>query len=698
MAELSESGRLKKELTLFHLFAIATGATLSSGFFLLPGLAAAQAGPATVLCYLIAAVFLVPGVFSMAELSTAMPRAGGIYYYLDRSMGPVMGTIGGIGTWVALSFKGAFALIGVGAYLSLLVPDIPMRPLAIFFAVLFGVLNLGGAKKSSRFQIVLVAVLLVLLVWFLGVGVPKVDTVHFEGFLDKGWTAIFGTTGMVFISYVGVTNIASLSEEVKNPERNLSLAMLLALFSAIAIYGIGTYVMVGVLPPEKLHGTLTPVADTAFILVGRWGLVVMTVAAVLSFFSVANAAILGASRYPLAMSRDHLIPGVFRTLSRQRTPNNAIYVTVGLIILCLIFFDPTKIAKLASAFQLLLFSLSCVAVVIMRESRIDSYDPGYRSPGYPWLQIIGIGTPLWMITKMGQTPILFSLGLIVVGMSWYFYYAHRRVVRHGAIFHIFARLGEQRSKGLDHELRGILKEKGLREDDPFDVIIARARVVDIPGQTSFQAVFERAANELAPQVPLSEKTLRIDLMNGTKVGATPVSKGVALPHLRIPGLAHPVMVMVRSAQGVRVVSEHHYPTEHLTEDIVRAFLFLVSAEDNPGQHLRILASLAGQVEADGFMDEWLAANDEEALKAIFQRHENVLSLHVERHTNSGRFIGEAIQDLGLPKGCLIAVIHRSGGIVIPQGDTTIEDGDRMTIIGEVTGLQKFLSESASGKD
>lgn len=95
MALLQKSERLKKELGLLDVYFIATGATLSSGFFLLPGLAAASAGSALPIAYLVAGVFLLPGVMSMAELTTAMPRAGSIYYFLDRSMGPLMGTIGG---------------------------------------------------------------------------------------------------------------------------------------------------------------------------------------------------------------------------------------------------------------------------------------------------------------------------------------------------------------------------------------------------------------------------------------------------------------------------------------------------------------------------------------------------------------------------------------------------------------------------
>ena len=137
MAVLDKSKRLKKELSLFGVYAIATGTTLSAGFFLLPGLAAAEAGPAVVLCYLIAALLLLPATFSIVELATAMPRAGGAYYFLDRSLGPLAGTIGGFGTWLALVLKAAFALIGLGAYVALVFQDAPVMLIAAGLAVLF---------------------------------------------------------------------------------------------------------------------------------------------------------------------------------------------------------------------------------------------------------------------------------------------------------------------------------------------------------------------------------------------------------------------------------------------------------------------------------------------------------------------------------------------------------------------------------
>ncbi|MBT6164317.1 MAG: amino acid permease, partial [Phycisphaerae bacterium] len=114
--------KTKKHLGLFGVFALATGATLSSGFFLLPSFAVQIAGPAVVLAYLIAGLLLIPPMLSKIELGTAMPRSGGAYYFLDRSLGPMVGTIGGLGIWLALILKTAFALVGMGAYIQLFLP------------------------------------------------------------------------------------------------------------------------------------------------------------------------------------------------------------------------------------------------------------------------------------------------------------------------------------------------------------------------------------------------------------------------------------------------------------------------------------------------------------------------------------------------------------------------------------------------
>ena len=682
---------LKKELTLFNVYAIATGTTLSAGFFLLPGIAFNEAGPAVVLSYLIAAIPLIPAMFSMVELATAMPRAGGAYYFLDRSMGPFVGTIGGLGTWLALVLKTAFALIGMGAYLRIFWPEVPVVTLAIILAVFFGIVNLFGARKTGTFQVFMVFALLLILFVFIVQGVPQINSQHFEGFFDKGGISVISTAGLVYISYVGITNIASVAEEIENPERNLPLGVFLAIATAIAVYAVGTTIMVGVLPAKELAQDLTPVASAAEVLFGNWGKIGVTVAAVIAFASVANAGILSASRYPLAMSRDHLIPGLFSKLTPRNIPHYGIAVTVGLIIFLVLTFDIASIAKLASAFQLMMFALICFAVIVMRESRIEAYDPGYRSPFYPWMQLFGVFSPMWLIAEMGIVPILFSLALVTLGTIWYISYARKRVVRSGAIYHLFARLGEQRFEGLDRELRGIMKEKGVREEDPFDEVVTRAQVMEFSGKYLFEEITHDVAKELGQSLGLAAKDLEQGFMEGSRIGATPISHGAALPHIRLAGIDRAEMVIVRAKEQC-LVEAPDFSGKTSLQGPIHAFFFLVSPNENPGQHLRILAQIAGRVDDENFLKDWLVATDEQELKEILLRDERFLSLRISSNTPSSVLIGRSLREIRMPEGSLVALIRRKGETIIPRGLTVLQEGDRLTIIGDAYGIEELNNE------
>jgi APA family basic amino acid/polyamine antiporter len=688
MAILPRSRRLRKELSLLELYAIATGSTLAGGFFLLPGLAAAEAGPALVISYLLAGVPLVPAMFSLVELATAMPRAGGIYYFLDRSLGPLVGTAGGIGSWLVLTLKVAFALVGMGAYLTLFLPALPPLAVALGLTAGVGVLCLLGARTSGMFQVLLVAGLLTVLAGLIVGGLPMSSASHFAPILDAEASAVFGTAGLVYISYIGVTKIASLAEEVKDPERNLPRAVFLSLGTAFVVYGLGTATIVGLVPQERLAGDLTPVATAAESLVGRWGVVAVSIAALFAFTSAANAGVLSASRYPIAMSRDHLLPAWLRRLSPAGTPTTSILVTVGAIGVVLLTFDPTYIAKLASATQLLLLGGICAAVIVMRESHIDSYDPGYRSPGYPWMQILGIAAATFLIFQMGAAAALFTVALVAGSVAWFLGYARHRVDRSGALLHVFERLGRSRFVGLDPELRSILKEKGLREEDPFEEIVARADTLEVRDEPSFESLVLRVSGLLAQRLPHSRDRLAESFLEGTRIGMTPVEGGVALPHLRLPDVVSPELVLVRAAQGVRVPIGNLLG-ETRTSDAVYALFFLVSPQADPARHLRLLAQLAGRVDDDDFRSGWLEARDAHALKEVLLRNERFLHLPVERATPRADLVGRALSELRFPPGCLVAVVRRADESFVPQGSTVLQQGDRLTVIGSPKGIREL---------
>jgi amino acid transporter/mannitol/fructose-specific phosphotransferase system IIA component (Ntr-type) len=691
--------RLRKELGLFDVYVISTGAMFSSGFFLLPGLAAAKSGPSVALAYLVSCVFIIPAMFSVAELATAMPRAGGAYYFLDRSMGPLMGTVGGLGTWMALILKSAFALVGMGAYLALYF-DVAVEPLAVALTVLFALVNIVGAKESSALQRWLVSALLLILGAFLVQGLLSIGTLgptrvaaaRFSPFLPMGLGGFMATVGFVFVSYAGLTKVASVAEEIRRPDRNIPLGMMLSLATAAAVYSLGVFVIVALVPMEGLQQDLTPVATAAGAMApGPWaGIAVLfvVVAAIAAFASTGNAGILSSSRYPLAMARDRLVPRWLGHLGRFRTPTRSIVLTSALMAACILLLDVEGIAKLASAFQLLLFSLLNLAVIIMRESGIHGYDPGYRSPLYPWMQVLGFLAPYWLIVEMGQAAILFTLGLVTVTVGWYFHYARPTVQREGAIFHTFARLGERRYAGLDLELRAIVREKGLRDEDPFDEVVARAGVIEQSEPITFVDLASAAAARLESRTRIPRETLVAGFTEGLHGGFTPVSEGVAIPHLRVPGVSRPVLLLARCGSGISPPNGLRAPqSEELRR--VRAAFFLISPEDDPGQHLRLLGHLATIVDDPSFLPRWCEARDESELPEVLLQRERSLTLRVTSATHTGAWLGMPLKSVPLPKGTLVALVRRDGSGIVPDGSTTLQEGDSLTVIGSAAGIREL---------
>ncbi|HSM09067.1 MAG TPA: amino acid permease [Gemmatimonadota bacterium] len=670
-------------MRLRDVFAISTGAMISSGFFLLPGLATAEAGPSVVLAYFAAGLLVLPALFSKAELSTAMPKAGGTYYFLDRSLGPLVGTVGGLGIWFALVLKSAFALIGVGAYLGLFV-DVSIRPVAIGLTLAFGAFNTVGVKQTTRLQQGLVYFLLVVLGFFIAqglveigvLGVGEVIEVQFTPFFPFGFEGLATTTGLVFVSYAGLTKIASVAEEVQNPDYNIPRGMLLSLIVATTIYVLGVAIMVAVLDPVELRSDLTPVATAgeAFFdwLPAPIGLVLIMAAAFAAFASTGNAGILSASRYPLAMARDGLVASGLSKVGRFGTPTRSIVLTVGATVLVLALLDVKSVAKLASAFQLLIFSLINLSVIVMRESRLPSYSPGYRSPFYPWTQIAGILIPLWLVWVLGILSIVFTVGIIVIGLAWYYFYSRGKVAREGAIYHVFERLGRRRYEGLEPELRQIIKEKTLGGSAPFEEAVAGGLVVDLDDDVqSFEDVTRRASDRLAELVGAPADELYEAFVEETRLDLTPISGGCALPHLRRSDVSEPHLLMLRSRVGV--------PS---ADGPIHAFFFLVSPRSATGPHLQILAQIAAHANRSDFLERWRAARTLTELKEILLHEDQFLTIRIRDHGPTAELGGMMIRDIGFPSGALLVLIERASTAIVPHADTVLAVDDRLTFLGE----------------
>ncbi len=401
-------------------------------------------------------------------------------------------------------------------------------------------------------------------------------------------------------------------------------------------------------------------------------------AAIAAFASTGNAGILSASRYPLAMARDRLVPDPFARIGRFGTPTLGVVATSALMVAVIVFLDVEGLAKLASAFQLLLFGMVNLSVIVMREARIEAYDPGFRTPFYPWVQLLGVLGPLWLISELGPVPALLAVVLIGLCIGWYFYYAKKRVRRTGAIFHAFAHYGQRRDTDLDMELRGIVKEKGLREEDPFDEVVARARVLEVDEPIALDALFDRAADELARELGVDGDRLAGEFMSEAESGFLPVARGAAMPHARIGTLARPELLLVRIRDGL----DYDQPLLHAQpgDRRIHAVFFLVSPESAPGQHLRLLGHLASHVDEDGFLELWLGAANEHELKETLLREERSFSFRISAD-QSPSLVGRKVADAELPAGALVALVRRGRQTRVPGGGTELQEGDYLTVIG-----------------
>ncbi len=447
---------LERRLGLGAVVAISISAMLGSGIFVLPGLAAAKTGPMVWLAYLVAGLTVLPAALSKSELATAMPTSGGTYVYLERTFGPLAGTISGIGLWLSLLLKSAFALVGFSAYLSVLVtlPDQPAfaslsyeQVLALGLLVAITTLNIMGVSVISKMQkFILAGVLFALLVLSI-VGVGSIKTEYLEAGFSHELHGFLAATAFVYVSYAGVTKVAAIAEEVKNPDRNLPLGILISWFTVMCIYVFVVFVLVTNVPTEQLTDykngkpDLHPIYTLAMIIGGKTAGMIAAILAVVTMVSMAVAGLLAASRFPFAMSRDSLLPPQIQKINPMfMTPVTSIVLTALVMCVSIVFLPVEQIAKLASAFMILAFMFVCGTVIVLREIASQWYQPRFRSPLYPFIQIMGIISGIVLLSAMGLTS-LFAIGcIVIVGAISYFGYGRLRTTRRGVV----SKMGKRR--------------------------------------------------------------------------------------------------------------------------------------------------------------------------------------------------------------------------------------------------------------
>ena len=476
-----DAGELERNLGFLEAMTLGGGTMIGAGIFVLPGLAAEGAGPASAVSFLIAGLVALLAALSLAELATGMPVAGGSYHYVNRALGGLFGSIVGWGMWTGLMFASAFYMIGFGQYIVVPLPVLDGRGLVVLLGLLglglISGLNYYGTEESSGAQNLMIGAELVVVLAYVALGVFFIEPGNFEPFAPTGPSGILATTGTVFVTYLGFEIIATVAGEVKRPGKLIPLTMVLSVVSVTLLYVVIMLVSTGVVPYQELGGSLVAVSDVAEIsMFGAVGVGAVTVAAAVAAISSSNSSILAASRVIFAMGRDGLMSDRLNvTHDRFSTPHRAILATgavTGLLVLAGLQVEEivSLLAQVASFSFLVTYGLVHVAVVVFRRADPESYDPDFEMPGplYPTVPVLGVAAALVVVSQMRPAVILVGTGIVLVGVVWYVVYARERATPEGLFDEAFGELLESVADGLPGT------GAGATSSEPYRVVVGLA--------------------------------------------------------------------------------------------------------------------------------------------------------------------------------------------------------------------------------
>ena len=428
---------LERTIGLVGGLAIGIGTMIGAGIFVFPGLAASNAGLAATLSFAIGGVIALLVALPTSELATAMPRSGGGYYFISRGMGTAYGSIVGLGLWLGLMFASAFYLVGLGHYASAVfaelgvgLPFSPVIGIGLLFGAALTALSIAGTENTAAIQNVVVGILLVTLTGFLSYGVLDAFGVFGRSsvpgqFFSRGYFPVLTTAALVFTSYLGFAQVATVAGEIKQPGRNLPLAMVGSVLIVTVFYVVTIFVATSAFGADRLgQFGETAMVEVARDFLGLPGAVAILGAGLLATFSSANASILSASRAVYALSRDALLPRRASEVNlRYGTPHVALLAAGGPILALVVTGQVELLAEVASFLHLIMYGLMCVALIVLRRRDPEWYEPSYRIPGYPVLPGIGALASFGLIVFM--QPASIAIGIVIMGVSylWYRYYA-----------------------------------------------------------------------------------------------------------------------------------------------------------------------------------------------------------------------------------------------------------------------------------
>ncbi|MFW5689385.1 MAG: amino acid permease, partial [Spirochaetota bacterium] len=458
---------------------------------------------------------------------------------------------------------------------------------------------------------VLVVVLLSIIAAVIGLGWGRIEPGNLQPLLleGRGTRDIFIAAGLVFVSYGGLVNVSSVAGEVRNPRRIIPAATIGALVLVTVLYALLIRTAIGVAGPEQIEGATNPIARAAGLIAGTPGFIAVTVAAVLAFVTTAIAGLLSASRYPLALAHDGLVPGFLGKVSgKHAIPVPAVAAT-GALMLAALALDLRALVEAASVVIAVNYLLTNVSVIVMRSSGLVGYHPGFRTPLYPVVPILAIVAFVALIVDMGWEAIALSLGFVAASLLVFVVFGRRAEAKEYALQHLVERLTSRELTGddLESELREVVHESRGIVTDRFDELVTNAICIDASGAETTSEIFGEIAMRSAERLGMEAEEIHRKLAEREEESSTALSDFVAVPHIVIPGENRFQLVLVRSASGITFSEQNQS---------IHAMFVLLGTADERNFHLRALTAIAQICQDPSFDDAWLAVRKENQLRDL----------------------------------------------------------------------------------
>jgi len=437
---------LSRDLGLFDITMIGVAAMIGAGIFVLTGIAAGEAGPGLLLAFLLNGLITLLTAASYAELGSCFPEAGGGYLWIKEGLSNIFGFLSGWMSWFAHSLACSLYALGFGTYaahllslggFSLLGLPEPQAAilLAVCIALLFSYINYLGASETGMVGNIVTLAKIAILAVFVLFGLRAMTNQNWQGhfypFLPRGLGGILGAMGLTAIAFQGYEIVAQSGEEVKDPKRNIPRATFLSVAIVVFIYLAVAFVALGAIDSGDLptwlylgeHAEVALVEAAKQLLPG--GAAVIIIGGLMSTMSALNATIYSSSRVSFAMGRDRNLPPFFAQVhSKHRTPQWAIAVSTGLVILMVIALPIKDVASAADIMFLLLFMMVNVAVISLRKKRPD-LDRGYKVPWLPFVPLVAIGSQIFLALYLFRlSPIAWYTTVLWIAGGLLFYYAY----------------------------------------------------------------------------------------------------------------------------------------------------------------------------------------------------------------------------------------------------------------------------------